>query len=183
MEPANVFNSLTASPEQREREIEYKKYVDNHIQNVQTAWDNMNRNTDCLDFIYSVCGNVIDTIDQLILVHDKSKFSDEEWEPYRKNFYPINDDEKKANKEDFDAAWKHHYMNNLHHWNYWSTMNRVDMMPIEFVIEMCCDWIAMSAVFGGDAYHWYKDQKDIVLGEKQRYLVETILKKFYHIAE
>ena len=41
----------------------------------------------------------------------------------------------------------------------------------------------MSMKFGGDAYHWYLNQKDIKLGERQKEWVVNILKKLYAIKE
>ena len=57
-------------------------------------------------------------------------------------------------------------------------------MPFAFVVEMCCDWIAMSMKFGGDAYHWYlENKKEKDLGVKQDEWTRTILKMYYNITE
>ena len=69
----------------------------------------------------------------------------------------------------------------MHHWNWWAKAGNKDIMPVNFIVEMCCDWIAMSMKFGGDAYHWYLDQDDIVLGEQQKEWVINILTKYYGI--
>ena len=42
--------------------------------------------------------------------------------------------EKENNKEDFDKAWEHPYMNNPHHWDYW--WHRSQPMPTIFIIEI-----------------------------------------------
>ena len=148
-------------PEQKEKEMENLKYVKTHIDNVRTAWNNMKSTESCTDIIKSYStmeiGAFIEYMDKKIYIHDQSKFSKEEWEPYRKNFYPINDKEKEDNKADFEAAWKHHYTVNHHHWDYWYKVKKdVNAMPLEDIIEECCDWIAMSMVFPGTAYDFFK---------------------------
>lgn len=179
-----MINDPNIPDEQRAKEKEYKKYVDEHISNVKTAWNHMKANHECMDYIKSIVNDfyfITVIIDSLVASHDMSKYGLEEWEPYRKNFNPVNDEEKNDNIAAFEKAWEHHYMNNLHHWEYWYKTNTVDKMPIEFVVEMCCDWIAMSAKFGGTAYDWYNKQTNIVLGEQQKEWVVSLLKKFYSI--
>ena len=178
-----IMEDPNITEEQKQKEKEYKKYVDEHISNVNKAWDMMKKNSSCMDYIHSLDKSIFITsmVDSLVSSHDMSKYGLDEWEPYRRNFYPVNDEEKNDNIASFEQAWEHHYMNNLHHWDYWCKTNSVDKMPLEFVIEMCCDWIAMSIKFGGTAYDWYTKQSDIVLGLKQKEWVEAILKKFYNI--
>ena len=123
-------------------------------------------------------------IDNQVQSHDSSKYSIEEWEAYRKNFNPVNQQEKEDNIADFERAWKHHYMNNLHHWNFWYSSNQMDKMPLCFVVEMCCDWIAMSNKFGGNAVDWYLNEKlnnRIHLGTKQEQWIMNILKMYYNM--
>ena len=51
---------------------------------------------------------------------------------------------------------------------------------MNFVIEMCCDWIAMSMIYTEtNALEWYKKQEDIKLGYKQKALVENLLEVYY----
>ena len=153
---------------------------------IEVVNDYINKNKDIMKYIGKEAGIdvafMIASLDNQIKAHDLSKFSVEEWEPYRKNFYPVNEEEKENNIADYQKAWKHHYMVNLHHWDYWHNTDSVDKMSIEFVLEMCCDWIAMSMRFGGTAYKWYIDnKKDIVLGDKQTDWVTNILKIYYNI--
>lgn len=182
-----IYLAIVSDPNiseiQKKKEKEYKKYVDEHINNVRRIWNEMKDNKYILNYFKEQSDSnldwVLSTVDSLIYAHDTSKYGIEEWESYRKNFYPVDDEEKGSNKALFEKAWEHHYMNNLHHWDYWYLTGMKDKMPLEFVIEMCCDWAAMSMKFGGNAYSWYKSQKDIVLGEKQKSWVESILKLFY----
>lgn len=178
-----ILADPTMSKEQKEQEKQYKKYVDEHKSNVEKAWSQMKSNKHVMKYIKSFDNSdyIIATVNGLVAAHDMSKYDIEEWEPYRRYFYSVNDEEKEDSRADFEKAWEHHYMNNLHHWDYWARTNSVDKMPIEFVIEMCCDWIAMSIKFGGTAYNWYNNQKNIVLGKKQKEWTVTILQKFYDI--
>lgn len=177
-----IVEDPNISKEQKEMERRYKAYVDNHIGNVKKAWEDMMNNTKVMDYINSIAEDkyIMGTVDTLIKAHDMSKYSIDEWEPYRKHFYPIDDQEKEDSNMDFEAAWEHHYMNNLHHWEYWARTGK-DNMPLSFVIEECCDWIAMSMKFGGTAYNWYKSQNNIVLGKRQKEWTENILKLYYGI--
>ena len=165
------------SREVAEKQKEYIKYIDEHVKNVQKAWFEMKIR--CKTYLTYMCPmSDFKLIEHCINTHDRSKYSSDEFEPYRKNFYPINDEEKNNNKEDFDKAWVHHYMTNPHHWNHWSSIGREDEMPFTFVVEMVCDWQAMGYKFGNNAKDWYeKNKNEIVLGKRQRKWVEELLDK------
>lgn len=174
---------------------EYKKYILNHKENIRVAWNNIKSSEKCTLVlrknktyfdtiypshpIYDIEKESKREIDELILVHDDSKFGKEEFEPYRKNFYPISLEEKKENKSNFFKAWKHHYTNNLHHWNWWSETGNKSYMTFNFVVEMCCDWIAMSMANKGNALQWFYQQTNIDLGVKQKSFVEELLNEYY----
>ena len=176
-------NDPTASEEKKAKEKEYKAYVEEHISNVQKAWETMKKNKDVMSYIGKISGVdisfTIAALNNQIKAHDMSKFSVEEWEPYRMHHHSVDEQEKIDSQADYEKAWIHHYTNNLHHWNWWAYNKQEDKMTLNYVIEMCCDWIAMSMKFGGDAYHWYLKQKDIVLGEKQKEWLINILTKYY----
>lgn len=95
--------------------------------------------------------------------HDKSKFSNEEFEAYRIKFFKS--DEDKDDETDFDNAWKHHYKHNSHHPEFWVV--NLDKEPKErkFVemnkssfLEMLCDWIAMSFNRNQSLYNWWLNE-------------------------
>ena len=173
----------------------YQIYINEHIENVTLAWMNLKCISDLLiETIVDVYRDspyfnpssmyiqtILDVTESNIRVHDASKRGPEEFEYYRKNFYPVNDKEKEDNKEDFEKAWKHHYENNMHHWDYWAKSGNKEKMPIPFVLEMCCDWIAMSMKYNNaNAIQWYNENKnDIVLGKYQQALVEKVLRLYY----
>ena len=168
---------LSTDPNIMEKQKEYIKYVNEHINNVQKAWNEVKMK--CITYMVYVMGpNHInfEYIDFNIKNHDISKFSKEEFEPYRKNFYPVDDKEKEENKEAFDKAWIHHYMNNPHHWDYFASVGREDEMTFKDVVEMICDWQAMGYKFGNTAKEWYeKNKSKIKLGKQQKIWVDEML--------
>lgn len=184
-----IYNAIIGDPnisvEQRKKEIEYKDYIDNHIANVISVWNKIKSDSKCMDIIQNseLSNTNIEyftlVMDNLIKNHDASKYGIDEWEPYRRHWHPVNEQEKLDSKADFDRAWEHHYTVNLHHWNWWHLTHKENEMSISYVVEMCCDWIAMSMVKGGDALSWYNSQTDIVLGEKQKKLVVDLLTEYY----
>lgn len=152
----------------------YKDYIYEHMQNVQKAWNNMKNIPECLELINKYCPDSINVIDNMIKNHDQSKYSKEEFNSYRKQFFPINVEEKKQNKAAFDRAWEHHYMNNPHHWDYWDKIG--SDMPFIYIVEMVCDWEAMGYKFGNTSLEWYNDNKDkIHIGDEQRKFAESLM--------
>ena len=162
---------------------EYLGYIYEHVKNVQKAWQNMMSVNAIKNKITSLpyADNIFTTTADNIKAHDKSKYSEEEFEPYRRHFHYIDEKEKEESNEDFEKAWEHHKENNLHHWDWWAEHNKADKMGIPFVLEMCCDWIAMSMKFKkNNAYEWYLENQDnIILGVLQKSLMESILTTYY----
>lgn len=189
-----------SSKEQLEKERDQLIYTNTHISNVQTAWNMIKTTPSMMEYITDLIKNktipcnyiytdgFIHMMNIQISLHDNSKYGPYEWEPYRKHFYPINDKEKEENKDDFDAAWVHHYTENKHHWNYWYKIYKdADAMDLLSVLELCCDWIAMNFVFKGTALDFYRNRveeckdkdEQIYLGEKQKVIIKKILEMFY----
>lgn len=159
-----------------EKNQQYYRYIVNHIRNVQIAAQNLLvpiLDTYDLERYKTLnCNNLRNTIHQAIeniAVHDSSKFGDEEFDAYRIRFYPTPNEEAKykedprAFNEVFEEAWKHHYTNNPHHAKYWYDFEigcpRCDM-SMEAILEMFCDWEAMSMNFGGSTIDWWKDNRE-----------------------
>lgn len=163
-------------------DYEYTQYIKNHQNNVKKAWEAMKQDQECVDLIQKYIPSTtinLDNIDYLIQNHDNSKFSEEEFIPYRKNFYPTSPEEKEENKAAFENAWKHHYTNNMHHWEWWHETGKADEMNIAYVIEMICDWQAMGYQFNNNAKDWYyKNKENIHLGERQRIFTEDLLELY-----
>lgn len=183
----SIINDPTISDEQKAKEKEYKAYIDNHISNIAKAWAKFKYIKNIKSYLESFTKPtalkiIYDNMNVQIMSHDASKFSIEEWEPYRMHFHPISEEEKIQSTAAFEDAWEHHYMHNPHHWDYWAVTGK-DNMPLSYCIEMWCDWIAVSMTKGGDAYSWFRDQLDnnkIELGDKQKEWTETVLKLYYN---
>lgn len=99
--------------------------------------------------------------------HDKSKFSDNEFEGYRAHYYKSDEDSKDSNTEEaYNKAWEHHYKHNSHHPEFWvinigDSVNkrRFIEMNKSSIIEMLCDWIAMSYIYKQSLYTWWFETK------------------------
>ena len=155
---------------------EYKDYIDNHRKMVQKAWeiikdatvkygeDSWGQHNNCHAFTF---------ISLIIEEHDKSKYSPEEFEAYRKRFYPVTGEE--YDKNELQRAWGHHLENNLHHWQSMKAVNYNHPYILEHTVEMICDWFAMAMQFNEGHRDYYENNKDkIELQDWQHELVEEI---------
>lgn len=180
-----------------QKNAEYTEYIHKHIKNVEEAWKRLQ--TIFPNEIFVTDSKINKAISERIKQHDSSKFSDEEFGPYRRFFYPIYREEKKAAYNDFQTAWRLHYKRNDHHWEHWiapaqqsgineNNINIQDFQNtiilergdkrIESLIEMICDWIAMGMNFGNTAKEYYdKNKEKIRLIPSDREFVESILNR------
>ena len=109
---------------------EYKEYVEAHKARVEkfAIWFLEN----CPEVFEGIDGEVFW---DLIKEHDESKFSEEEFEPYAQKWF--GNGEKTL---EYKEAWKHHWMNNEHHPEFWLGED----MPLIYILEMICDWGSFS---------------------------------------
>lgn len=149
-------------------------YIEEHIQNVRTVFDAMKR----MDIIPT---EIRDQLEKNVAVHDASKYSPEEFDAYRRQWFPVSPQEKAAAKRDFLKAWDHHKEHNLHHWESpkWTNPHTKVAIPMDpvYVYEMVCDWQAMSLKFGGNCLQWFNQQKRITLHPATRDLAISIMEK------
>lgn len=160
------------------KEIEYTKYIDNHISNIKQVWKDIqpllvgyNWLDDFMHF----------TIDKLIEVHDISKYCIEEFEGYRQWFYPEAGMDK--SESEFKYAWNHHQKTNQHHWQYWVMVENKEIkslkIPFIYIFEMLCDWTAMSYKFNDLPSEFYnKNKDDMILEETTTMCIENWLPLF-----
>lgn len=117
---------------------------------------------------------------ELIDEHDESKFSEEEFEPYAQRWFG---DKKKT--PEYEEAWKHHWMNNEHHPEYWLGED----MPYIYILEMICDWGSFSIDKGdfGELSDFYcnkaKDDPEKMLSDNTKEIIEEIISKIMAAAE
>lgn len=153
------------------KEQEYVDYIEEHIANVKTAFQEYGDRL-CQELNISKF-----ELEKNIYKHDMSKFSDEEFDAYRNYFFPCSNEEK--DEEIFDLAWKHHYEHNPHHPQYWRKDNYIMDMPNIYIAEMLCDWEAMSMKFHDNTYEYYMKERDIKpFSEKTKKTLDRVIEIF-----
>jgi len=95
--------------------------------------------------------NTSKTLLERAAMHDSSKFKNEEWDAYQRYWTELDDVGRRdpEETETFEKAWQHHLSNSPHHPEHWDHSH--SGMPDWAVLEMVCDWAAMSTeLTGGD---------------------------------
>lgn len=112
-----------------------------------------------------------------LIIHDWTKFTPAEAPYYGRQFFG-----DKGDPNGFAKAWKHHYTNNLHHWEGWTNGAYTYEMPERFAREMVADWFAASRAYEGawprNRAEWSWLQKNwnkIRLHPKTRIFVDKLL--------
>lgn len=160
------------SLEKNKKQEEYLEYIKNHVNNVKKAFQIHFVPLLDYDFISDKMSDqeIKDAIRKaatLVEEHDASKYGDEEFDGYREKYYPTasekaDPDFEKLASEKSETAWINHYSNNPHHPMYWvdkETNSKLDM-SLEYIIEMLCDWLAMSMAQGTDCWDWYRNKAE-----------------------
>ena len=159
----NFLEGLTAA------QSAYTDYVKSHIENVQKGYEYFKEN---LPEYIDDLEIPEEEMDQQIKEHDKSKYSNEEFDAYAEHFNGKNKGKSEEEDPEYAAAWKHHYTNNPHHPEYWG---KEKDMPLSCIIEMICDWWSFSWK-RGDLYEiveWWREHKP----EKSQYLSDETISK------
>lgn len=156
----------------------YINYILNHRYYLETAFEEMLSNKD-LEEIINWEEYHVELYDRVVM-HDLSKYSKEEFDAYRKNFFPVDDEEKALNKEDFDKAWEHHWKNNRHHWQARSfdvcENDKLSKEQVLDCLENILDWMAMGYAFNDRPYQFYeKNKNEIRLPEPQIKFMEKVI--------
>ena len=152
--------------------IRYSNYYFDHTYCVVLAWIEIR---ELLLEKKLVTEDEIIKINNLIAWHDNSKISEEEFDGYRRKFFPGPEDtDYELIKSDFKKAWEHHKQNNLHHHQTLKDYKGNDWKC--YVIDLLCDWIAMGWQHNNSAYEYYMDNKEsIVLPEEYKIFLEEVL--------
>lgn len=155
---------------------EYRKYIYKHKQNILRAFYEM---TQCKDLEWIIKDpEILKSLWIRALEHDDSKYDVEEFEAYRKHYFPINQKEFLNNEDEYMEAWEHHKKNNDHHWQ-----ARVNWKDEDFDIntELAClenvmDWLAVGYKFHNRPYEYYEKHKgEIKLPKKQIEFIEKCI--------
>jgi hypothetical protein len=148
---------------------EYKNYIEEHKDRVKQYADWLKEN------LPELFDNIdIDLFDEMIEEHDESKYSEEEFEAYAQHFYG-----DKNNDLEFEEAWKHHWLNNEHHPEFWLGED----MPYIYILEMLCDWGSFSIDKGNMKelskyyYEQAKDDEEKNLSDNTKIIIEEIIEK------
>lgn len=164
---------------------QYDEYLHEHVSNVQKAWWWMADHG-------IIPSHMIWEDEGTLIVHDESKYQEEEYDAYDDYFYGKEDKDKgdiQVIDSAFDYAWLHHIHHNPHHWQYWVLINDEDgtkalEMPLHYVYEMLADWWSFSWKKGklDEIFAWYDAHKDkIMLHENTRKVVEDALDRIQDI--
>lgn len=161
----------------QEAENRYIDYLDGHTGNVAEALELLKT----LDIQY--INENYDKLKEICSVHDKSKYEEPEFTPYRKHYYPINDEES-LETEAYDIANNHHVKNNKHHWMYWLNDETGELeIPDDeeyklYTIERLCDWLAMAGQRKQVLNEWYYANKnDIKMPDYAWELSDEVMSK------
>ena len=156
---------------------EYDKFLEQHKENVRKGFEWFRENLPAL------IENIPNLEWRICVIHDQSKREPDEYYDYDKYFYG-NDCSLEVVRE-FNYAWLRHIHRNPHHWQYWVLINDdpdlgeiVMDMPINYIIEMICDWWAFSWSKGDltEIFKWYDERKEYIkLSDKTRRILESIL--------
>ena len=188
-ETTMIYNSED-SVQRNQKEQEYLDYINNHIHNVNKAFETLflpildKDNIVCKYISTSDLKQSIIELRDIITHHDASKFSDDEFDGYRCKYYPTelekaNEEFMKAAEDRYEECWEHHYKTNDHHPKHWvdENGNPTDMSLLA-IIHMICDWEGMSIKFGTNTLEWYEnnaiDEKKCFT-DKTKQIVEDIL--------
>ena len=160
--------------------IEYCKYLDIHLDNIETAFKHVVKKVFISDILSSP-NDVYEHLEMNVSRHDISKFSKEEFASYREKFYPsVYDDNPYM---DFKSAWEHHYTNNNHHIEYineyYKTAPIIKSYIQAAILHMVIDWYAMSLYFGDKGPKWYYEEKSKIKLKNKDY--EEFLYKVFDL--
>ena len=166
----NVINEDLESYQEENR-----TYIEEHKANVSKFYDWLKEK---LPELFE--GVDTELFNDMIEEHDNSKYSEEEFEPYAQHFFG-----DKKNNSEFEEAWRHHWMNNKHHPEFWLGED----MPYIYILEMICDWGSFSIKAGDmkELSNFYftkaKEDKDKNLSDATKEIIEDILSRVDTIIE
>ena len=146
----------------------YKEYINNHIKTVQDMYARSAiAFKDVFPNVYKDSTQVQDLFTNLEN-HDKSKTSYNEFWPYAMRFFPTDSIDQDYEelfekfKNNFHIAWLHHAHSNPHHPAYWALADdgglKIYNMPDIYIIEMLCDWMAMSKYYNSTTLDYWKSE-------------------------
>ena len=142
----------------------YREYINIHVLNVRKAYDKaIEAFKEIFPDVYE--NNIYENILLINLQqHDQSKYGPNEFWEYANRFFPIKgtDPESDEVKKNFQIAWLHHAHTNPHHPSYWVLVDnggvQIFDMPDIYIIEMLCDWMAMSKYYNSTTLEYWNTE-------------------------
>lgn len=159
----------------------YLDYLERHITFVKEAWELVQ--VACIDMEFMGDKTLHGWIEKEIYMHDISKFSDDEFGPYRRRFYPANEVEKILPHNMVDMAISHHIRINDHHIENWTKARYTfEKEWMVHCVHMLVDWIAMDlgSEKNIDAREFFQRmQKEHQLTEEVVNFIQDVLDRVY----
>lgn len=158
---------------------QYDEYLDRHRKNVKKGYNWIKRSLPEV-----IPEEIANTLSFNIDFHDDTKTIPDEYEAYDEYFYGK---KKKTTEQNMRIAWLAHIHRSPHHWQHWllvtDDMGAIPLdMPIEYIIEMICDWWSFSWANDDvwEIFDWYdKNKKHMKMSKRTRKTVEDILDRLY----
>lgn len=170
------MNKIQYFFKKRKQEKIYKKYLLEHKKNIMRAFYEL---LGCRKLSWIMNNDdILLNLWYRVLDHDDSKYSKEEFNAYRKNYCPVNLEEKKNNLKAFEKAQQQHWDINDHHWQHRITWKDEDfnIKTVLACLENVIDWLAVGYKFNNRPYEYYEKHKDeITLPKKQKDFIEKII--------
>ena len=183
--------------ERLKKEKEYYNYIREHVKNVGLALERyfiplIGQTNICSTVSDNELISAIGAVNKCIEFHDASKYLDAEFDAYRAKYYPTQNESKGDSDQialidaKYEEAWKHHYRNNPHHPEYWinSETGVPEDMTLDAIVEMICDWEAVSTMFGTNTLEWYQEKavndEQKQMTQHTRDIVEDLLFNVLH---
>ena len=181
-----LIESLNEAADIEQKANEYLDYIATHKKNVEKAWDYVKK----IDNPY--IRDNLDIIEDNIKKHDDSKYEPDEFDSYRKKYFPLNDKESEEVMDNIQNIFKLHYSRNPHHWEYWLDDNgeldysrhsdeEIDNDVMIAYIEMLCDWASFGLKQDNPAElrSWYINEKPkMKLFPAEQEQLEDILEEY-----
>jgi len=176
-------NKIIYTKDKEEQRNRYSEYINEHIKNVEFCYfEYVKCFKEIFPSVYAYDVKHTSLINN-IRYHDLSKYSEYEFEAYANKFYPILgiEEDKEKIKSKFNYAWLHHVHSNPHHPMYWVLVEEnkeivILDMPDIYIIEMLCDWMAMSKHFNSSTFeYWNAKGNKLPLSFDTRFKIDKFM--------
>lgn len=150
-----------------EKEQEYREYIDTHRANVKLAYERIVKK-------YAnkyLMPQSVEILERNIENHDADKDIDFIFDAYRRNHFPVDEEEKRLADNDYEIAWSYHSKINPHHWQFFLdddnkkfTTPKLETDEVKEIyklayLEMLADWLSFGFKLKQDEH---KDDDEIV---------------------